>query len=271
MPDWLTPILAALDARTTPCTFFFRDDDAGWDDARLFALLDCFAHHGIPPDLAVIPGALTPALAARLLARLRDDDGARPGLHQHGYAHVNHEAAGRKCEFGPKRSRAAQYRDIQSGHAILAAAFDGLADPIFTPPWNRCTADTASCLRMLGFQALSRDVTATVFGLPVLAEIPVAVDWCRLRPPGDAPQSLAERIAQCIADAHPIGIMIHHAVMDRSDIILLDGLLPLLRTHPMPRCMRMRELLPVARPMPRSGVLRGVRLRSVSRPEGFAE
>jgi len=269
MPDWLTPILAALDARATPCAFFFRDDDAGWDDARLFALLDCFAHHGIPPDLAVIPAALTSGLAARLLARM-GNDAVRPGVHQHGYAHINHETTGRKCEFGADRSRAAQHRDIRSGLAILEAAFDRLADPIFTPPWNRCSADTAACLRTLGFQALSRDVTATAFGLPVLAEIPVAVDWCRLRPPGAAPLALAERIAECIANAPRVGIMIHHAVMDRSDIILLDGLLPLLRTHPMARCMRMRELLPVARPMPRSGVLRGVRPRSVSRPEGFA-
>jgi predicted deacetylase len=271
MPDWLTPILTALDARAAPCTFFFRDDDAGWDDARLFALLDCFANHGVPLDLAVIPAALTPGLAARLLARLRADDAARPGVHQHGYAHVNHEATGRKCEFGPDRSRAAQYRDLRMGRTTLDAAFDGLADPIFTPPWNRCTVDTALCLRKLGFQALSRDVTAIVLDVPVLREVPVAVDWCRLRPTGAAPLALAERIAECIANAPRVGIMIHHAVMDRSDIILLDGLLPLLRTHPMARCMRMRELLPVARPMPRSGASRGARLRSVSCPEGFAE
>jgi len=271
MPDWLTPIVTALDARATPCTFFFRDDDAGRDDERLFALLDRFAAHGAPLDLAVIPAALTPALAARLRARMQAVDGARPGVHQHGYAHVNHEPAGRKCEFGPNRVRPAHFHDLRAGRTILASAFDGAADPIFTPPWNRCSADTASCLRMLGFRALSRDVTASPFGLPIIAEIPVAVDWCRLRPPGAAADALAGRIAACVAGASPVGIMLHHAVMDKSDMILLDGLLPLLQTHRMACSVPMRTLLPADRSTSFGNAHTGARTLPVSRPEGIAE
>ena len=37
------PVADALDAARAPAVLWFRDDDAGWDDARLMALLDCFA------------------------------------------------------------------------------------------------------------------------------------------------------------------------------------------------------------------------------------
>ena len=39
MSAWIEPIARALDERTLPLTVFFRDDDAGWSDERLFALL----------------------------------------------------------------------------------------------------------------------------------------------------------------------------------------------------------------------------------------
>jgi len=244
MPDWCAPIRAALAQRSSPCTVFFRDDDAGWGDPQLFALLDCCARAGVPLDLAVIPAALSPALAGRLLQRLRGDDPL--GVHQHGYAHSNHETSGRKCEFGAARDRIAQHIDIQAGRAVMGQAFGSWADPIFTPPWNRCSADTAACLQALGYRALSRDVTATPFALPALAELPVAVDWCRLRPPGSAPQVLAERIAASLASSPRVGIMLHHAVMDEADLALLGALLKVLRASDGAVCVPMRALLPDA-------------------------
>ena len=59
MTGWLDPLRAALDAREEPVTFFFRDDDAGWDDPALEALLDVFEPHGLPLDVAAIPLAAT--------------------------------------------------------------------------------------------------------------------------------------------------------------------------------------------------------------------
>lgn len=272
MPDdWLAPIRAALDARPAPCAFFFRDDDAGWNDLQLFDLLDCFAQRTTPIDLAVIPAALTPTLAERLLERMKSGDMARPGVHQHGYAHANHQRMGRKCEFGTDRNRIFQHEDIRVGHMIMEAAFRGRADPIFTPPWNRCTTDTVSCLRALGFEALSRDLTATPFTPSELREIPIAVDWCRLRPPGTAPRPLAERIACCIAFAPRVGIMLHHAVMDQDDLALLDGLLDLLRTHPMARCVGMRTLLHADAAGARGVAPPTAKPSSSTCPQGFAE
>ena len=242
MPDWCHPITTALDQRRTPCKVFFRDDDAGWEDRRLFALLDLFARHGVAIDLAVIPAALTPALANALLQRIGRHGRNGIGVHQHGHTHVNHETQGRKCEFGASRDYAAQRESIESGHGVLVASFGSLADRIFTPPWNRCTADTERALRDLGFAALSRDVTARPLEGATISEIPVAVDWCKLHPAGAAPQALAARIGDALAVEH-CGIMLHHAVMDDADLALLVQLLPLLRRQPMCRCVAMKDLL----------------------------
>src|SRR5918912_1563742 len=112
MGDWLDPVRDALDAAAGPVEVFFRDDDAGWSDGRLLDLLDAFADRCVVLDLAVIPAALEPWLAGELRDRA---DLGEVRLHQHGYAHVNHEPAGRKCEFGPSRGRAAQAGDIAAG------------------------------------------------------------------------------------------------------------------------------------------------------------
>ena len=114
----------------------------------------------LPVDLAVIPAELDAGLARELRAR------PRVGLHQHGLAHVNHEREGRRCEFGPARGAAAQRRDIEAGRARLADLLGERVDPIFTPPWNRCTADTGRCLAELGFAALSREARAAPLDVP---------------------------------------------------------------------------------------------------------
>jgi hypothetical protein len=197
---------------------FFRDDDAGWADERLFALLDVFERRGVPLDVAAIPAALSPRVARELLAR-------GVAVHQHGFAHVDHERAGRKCEFGPGRSREAQLRDLAAGRARLRDLLGDAVEPIFTPPWNRCTQQTADCLAELGFACLSRESRAAP--LDGIAELPVHVDWLKR-------DGLAERLR----DDGPVGIMLHHAVMDDADLRELDALL----AHVGPRCVRMSDL-----------------------------
>ena len=101
--DWLEPVRGALDRSARRVTFFFRDDDGGWRDDRLVALLDLFAERAMPLDLALIPSDLNAGIAGELAGRCDRSEG-RLGLHQHGLAHRNHEPEGRKCEFGPGRS-----------------------------------------------------------------------------------------------------------------------------------------------------------------------
>jgi hypothetical protein len=243
--DWQV-LIAALDAAPAATPFFLRDDDAGWDDTRLFALLDRTRHAGAPIDLAVIPQATGPALAASLCARADAAPGLI-GLHQHGFAHRNHEAIGRKCEFGDSRSAAAQQDDLCSGRERLRQCFGARLDAIFTPPWNRCSAATPPLLAQLGFTALSRSRGAAP--QQSLPELPVDVDWCKQRrlaaaQGGCSGPLVAAALARRVATGGPVGLMLHHADMDGNDLALLDELLQATRRHPHVRWMPMRDLLP---------------------------
>jgi hypothetical protein len=232
--SWLDPVRAALDGAAEPVTFFFRDDDGGWADERLFDLLDRFAHHGLPLDVAVIPTALEPGLAREL--RARDAATAGLGLHQHGYDHTNHETEGRKHEFGPSRSAAEQRRDMSAGHERLAELLGDSFQPVFTPPWNRCTRATGECAVELGFRVLSREHRAEPLGVDGLAEVPVHVDWFAKKkgvPLGR--EAVGEQIAGHVADRGPVGVMFHHAVMDDGEMAATDELLALLARHPQTR------------------------------------
>lgn len=250
---WLDPLRRALDQAARPVTFFFRDDDAGWADAALYHLLDRFAAQRVPLDLAVIPKAVSDPLAVQLRRRCDDQPGLL-GLHQHGFRHVNHEAAGRKYEFGPSRSGDQQRQDLQAGDQRLRALFGRRLDSIFTPPWNRCTDLTVRCLSELGYRALSRDASAQPLALPpasnaALRECPVSVDWqrrCGGRRIGRG--AIGRQLAEAARAAQPVGVMLHHAVMSEDDFADVQGLLLVLSEHQRARCRRMRELIVVPPP-----------------------
>lgn len=242
--SWLDPVRAALDARASAALIFFRDDDAGWDDARLRAMLHLFTRWSAPLDVAVIPVELTASLT-----RLLHDQPGSVRLHQHGYAHVNHEPAGRKYEFGPSRAQASQTADIATGRAILIDAFGTRIDPIFTPPWNRCTADTGEALADLGIPILSRDHTAAQLGRAELIEIPVTVDWFgRRRGVRWTPGELAQRLADGISGSEPVGVMLHHAVTDDDERIRVAELVRLVADHASTRLTHLLALADFARP-----------------------
>jgi hypothetical protein len=238
---WLRPLREALDAAPEPVTFFFRDDDAGWRDDRLMALLDVFAEPAVPIDLAAIPLDMTPQLADALLARAE----RQPlGLHQHGYAHTSHETEGRKCEFGPARSAAAQLHDIGDGRRRLLELLGPGLQPIFTPPWNRCTADTGAALVELGVGVLSRDRTADALGRDGLHELPVQVDWFAKRkgvPLGR--DAVGEQLAARAEEPAPLGVMLHHADMDTEDLTAMSELLDVICAHERARCLSMAAVV----------------------------
>jgi hypothetical protein len=235
-----------LDEVDAPVIFFFRDDDGGWEDARLCALLDLHERHGMPLDLALIPDALSQRIVRELEIRAGRNDAL--GMHQHGRAHLNHESAGRKCEFGTSRKAVDQYTDIESGRNTLADHFGGRVDPIFTPPWNRCTQVTVVSLSALGFRVVSRDRGAEDLNPFGLTELPVDVDWCGLlaaaghRSHGEALAEIDRRLARAATRAEPVGVMLHHAVMDAEWLEAEEALLALLARHPQARCRRMIDL-----------------------------
>jgi hypothetical protein len=148
-------------------------------------------------------------------------------LHQHGFAHVNHETNGRKYEFGPSRSHDQQLADIAQGRAMISSLLHPYVDPIFTPPWNRCTDQTAAALTNLGFQVLSRDHTAAPFGNPDLAEVPITVDWFakKKREPWAREDVAGQLVEQITMGTRPVGVMFHHAITNEEHLGLIDELL----------------------------------------------
>jgi hypothetical protein len=243
MSDFLTPVRAALDAANAPLDIFLRDDDAGWNDARLIALLDVAARAGVAIDLAVIPLAIGDALARELRARI-DAAPGRVGVQQHGYAHLNHQIEGRSGEFGLARDLNAQRQDLLLGRDLLQQHFDDRLDAIFTPPWNRCAPGTPLLLAELGYTTLSRDRGATPQS--ALPELPVDVDWSKHYRAG-GPAAVADALAHAInhrsADRQPLGLMLHHAVIDEGEQALFEDLLVALASHPRLRWRSMRSLL----------------------------
>jgi hypothetical protein len=233
MSSWLNPIATALDNSHQPVRIFFRDDDAGWANDRLYALLDVFANRNMPIDLAVIPEALEPILTNELLARWRQAP-LLLGLHQHGFSHQNHEPESeRKCEFGAARSKSQQHTDINAGKELIESYLGEANDPIFTPPWNRCTQDTVNILEDFGFEILSRDLSAKPFESTSLKHAPVSINWSRLIKSHDHPRTeIAKQLVSNIEQHQLTGVMFHHADMYAPHLADLAELLALLSSHP---------------------------------------
>ena len=251
---WLDPLREALDDAPEPVVCFVRDDDVGWRPDRLGDLLDLVGELGLPVDLAVIPAALEERTARELAERI-ERSGGRLGVHQHGYAHVNHEPSGeRKCEFGKARPREAQLHDIATGRERLGLLLGPAVEPIFTPPWNRCTEATGSCLAELGFEILSREASAAPLDATGLRELPVSVDLLKRRNGARLPvERIAEIAATAVRRGGPVGVMLHHAEMDRREMEAAADLLKTLAGHDRARCVRMRAMTASGEPPRRSG------------------
>lgn len=244
MHNWLSPIHAVLDSSSQPLRYFFRDDDAGWSNHQLMSLLDVFAKAQIPIDLAVIPECLDESLSENLICRWQQDKGLI-GFHQHGLSHCNHETAGsRKCEFGSSRSKEQQKTDIAAGQLLLREVLNDALDPIFTPPWNRCTQTTVECLEELDFKLLSRDSTAEKLNINKLKQVPVHLDWSKIiKTAPDPLLQLGQTIANLLMNHALTGIMLHHADMDAQNLPPLMELLSLFSAHSQAQGLLLRETI----------------------------
>jgi hypothetical protein len=230
--DKLRASLDRLQSRHERIDLFFRDDDVDEDETSLRTLLDVFLNHDIPVNLEVIPGRLSGSATGLLHQYLK----LRPDLfeiNQHGWLHLNHEREGRKCEFGPSRSFGQQLTDLANGQKVLEDAFNDAFSRVFTPPWNRCWADTFRALDQLGFEALSKKrgmepVTGYSFReISVTLDLYHWKDGVQVKTP---PELVNELISQ-MSEFDIVGIMLHHKVMDEFAFEMLESLLAELRRH----------------------------------------
>jgi hypothetical protein len=130
------------------------------------------------------------------------------------------------------------------GRELLEAQLSGCLQPVFTPPWNRCTDVTAELLSQIGVTTLSRHVGSAELRSLAVAEMPVSIDWSYAKRDGRrlTAVELAELAAEQVRRGVEVGINLHHAVMDVAELRRLEELCRLLAGHPAARCRPLAEL-----------------------------
>jgi peptidoglycan/xylan/chitin deacetylase (PgdA/CDA1 family) len=244
--DWTGQLAAGLatadETRPGPTRVYFRADDVAVPGDRFTQLAALFRRHGVPLGLAVVPAWLTPA---RWQALGRATAGGKDlwCWHQHGWRHKNHETIGKKQEFGPARTTEAIAGDLTRGRRKLEALMGRAFQPIFTPPWNRCSANTLALLAEMGYKAVSRSRGSRPPAPPGLAELAMDVDLHTGRATSAA-QGWRQLTAALTAGlSRPrCGIMIHHQRMPPAAFDFLDRLLEALRRSERIRFDDLRDL-----------------------------
>lgn len=237
-------ISAAAAASRTPTAVYFRADDIAVPGARLARLLQVFARHDAPLCLAVVPAWLTRA-RWRALTRIAGGHDHLWCWHQHGWRHHNHEAQGKKQEFGPARPTSAIQRDLDRGRRRLTTLMGAAFHPVFTPPWNRCSAATLAGLQQSGYRGVSRSRGSRPPCPAGLAEWPVDVDLHTTKA-GDTVSGwrrLLDDLGRSLTNTRS-GVMIHHQRMNQAAFEALDHLLGQLRRHPRFELTDFRRLSP---------------------------
>lgn len=216
---------------------FFRADDIGIPSLGFRQLIECFKKHNLPLCLATVPAWLTQKRLEQL-QRLTGLNNSQWYWHQHGRVHRNFETTGKKQEFGPNRSKNDIHDSLAKGKERLEQLLGTDFQPVFTPPWNRCSSDTLQSLADLGFKAISRSRGARPQTLPLLPDYQVNVDLHTRKEVG--PQLALDNFLLEFEESLTsglCGIMIHHQRMNRQASELLDILLGLIKSK--------RDLSPV--------------------------
>ncbi|MEN8191023.1 MAG: polysaccharide deacetylase family protein, partial [Thermodesulfobacteriota bacterium] len=209
-------------------TVFFRADDIGVPGRNYLEMMELFDYYKLPICLALVPAWLTHSRFAAITDSLCQDFN-RYSFHQHGYLHRNHELIGKKQEFGPSRTHEQLNSDLTRGKARLEQIAGPNFLPVFTPPWNRCSAHCLNSLASLGYVGLSRFSGASPAIPPGLHDLSVGLDL-HTRKADNPDKDLTLFLTQLkkgLSDQH-LGIMLHHQRMDRKSFVVLDSLLKVL-------------------------------------------
>ncbi|ACS79823.1 polysaccharide deacetylase family protein [Maridesulfovibrio salexigens] len=225
------------------CDVFFRADDIGYPGKQFSAMINIFKEHKTPLALAVAPSWLNEQRRDILLEELGPDLNLW-ALHQHGYRHMNHEQTGKKFEFGPSRDKKVITGELGRGKAKLSKMLGDNFSPIFTPPWNRCSADTMESLVELGFSAISRSTNVYPNPPQKLPDIPVNVDLHTIKEssPEQGIKTLQSLMEEAVKSGCA-GFMLHHQRMNKTSQLFLHYLLGKINITPGLRVKDIRELL----------------------------
>lgn len=238
----LAELLAAAAELPSPVRIFFRADDIGRLDSNFTRMMLLFAEYDIPLCPALVPEWLTDDSWQQIRA-LADKENLFC-WHQHGCSHVNHEPTGKKCEFGDSRSAEAIRSDILAGRMKLERLLADSFLPVFTPPWNRCSAATMQILEKLDFLALSRSTNVQPPPPAGLPDLMINIDL-HTRRETDPHQGMNNLLAECRAALHSgcMGFMLHHQRMNSTAFLFLEHLFRAIKAEARLVPCTFRELL----------------------------
>lgn len=224
------------------CDVFFRADDIGFPGKQFSAMTEVFKKHKTPLALAVVPCWVNERRINALIDELKPDMNLWC-IHQHGYRHINTEITGKKFEFGPSRDEETVLKQLKRGRVKLESLLEDNFCPIFTPPWNRCSAATMKCLVELKFKAISRSINVKPCPLDMLPDLPVSIDLHTRKEKSahDSLEALLQEMTESIKSG-TAGFMLHHQRMNHRSIQFLDILLPALKNTKNIRLESLRTL-----------------------------
>ena len=229
-------------------SLWWRDDDATAPTPSLDRLAGLAREHAVTVGLAVIPALAEPSLVSWL-------ESERAEVLQHGWAHRNHAADGRKrAELGAHRAPDVAAAELSKGFAKLRELAGTRFLPVLVPPWNRIDEAVISTLPSVGFRGLS------TFGLRPAAQAAPGigqtnchvdvVDWRggrgfvgRDRAIAAVVAHLAARRERSADPAEPTGLLTHHAVHEESTWTFIDRFVALTRRHPAVRWLKPSEAM----------------------------
>ena len=204
---------------------YFRADDVAVPGRQFDRMLELFSNYRVPLSLAVVPAWLTRQRWITIQSRALKS-ASLWCWHQHGWRHVNHEAGGKKQEFGSARKSSAIKNDLLKGRQRLEKILGNQFYPVFTPPWNRCSLDTLELLKESGYLAISRNCGALPASFAALPDHCMHIDLHTQKEqhPVVGWDRLFKTMTKDISTGR-CGIMLHHQKMNSVAFDFLEILL----------------------------------------------
>ena len=191
-----------------------RVDDVGMGGGEERSLLREIVAMGHAVNAAVVPIHAT--TVAEWLVPLSTANSGRISVHQHGWRHANHEAVGRKSEFGPARPLEQKVEEIAKGKALLEETFGPAFTSVFCPPWNRVSDELLDICHALGFAGISGFGQLSLPGS--MRDISANIDVTKACRIGVSPHDgLLFATTEVIARSQPPRLMIHPNVLTNKE------------------------------------------------------
>jgi len=232
--------LARWQAAGHQAAFWIRDDDATRMSPEFERLLTLQKKYSLPMAISVIPkwcGLQLPNI-------IRD----RPDMIvlQHGWSHENHAGQpGQHSEFGANRTAGEVREELAMGRTRLEILYGDQFIPGFVPPWNHIAPVHMPLFK--DYQFISG--RNCMEGAVEMKTLHVHLDVLRW---GDRPRFRGKRkiIRELCKELRrrrengkntPLGIQLHHLVMDRASWRFTDQLLGTLAAHSAAQFLDVRQ------------------------------